>query len=230
MGLIDLKMYPRSTTGKNANRRTRLSGRTPAIIYGNERTESVTVELDTKEFTDAMNAFGGQFPLFNLSMDGTDESCVAVLREMQKHPVSDVVFHCDLFEIPLGKPLKMDVALNITGRNKHVRSGDAVLDVILRSIEVECLPRHLPDNVEISFEDLEIGETITISDLSVENVEILNDPEDIILKLNVNIIEEEEVPEDEEGEEGAEGEGEGEEGSDGEKSDDSGDSDKKGDS
>jgi len=226
MGLIDLKMYPRSTTGKNANRRTRSSGRTPAIIYGNERTDSANVELDTKEFTSAMNAFGGQFPLFNLSMDGTDESCVAVLREMQKHPVSDVVFHCDLFEIPLGKPLKMDVALNITGRNKHVRSGDAVLDVILRSIEVECLPRHLPDNVEVSFEELEIGETITVSDLEIENVEILNDPEDIILKLNVNVIEEEEVPEDEEGEEGVEGE----EGSDAEGSDDSGDSDDKEDS
>lgn len=226
MGLIDLKMYPRSTSGKNANRRTRLTGRTPAVIYGNGRTESANVELDTKEFTDAMNAFGGQFPLFNLSMDGTDESCVAVLREMQKHPVSDVVFHCDLFEIPLGKPLKMDVALNITGRNKHVRSGDAVLDVILRSIEVECLPRHLPDNVEISFEDLEIGDTITISDLDIENVEILNDPEDIILKLNVNTFEEEEVVEDEEGEEGAEGG----EGSEDEKSDDSGDSKDKDDS
>lgn len=228
MGLIDLKMYPRSTTGKNANRRTRLSGRTPAIIYGNERTESVNVELDTKEFTDVMNAFSGQFPLFNLSMDGTDESCVAVLREMQKHPVSDVVFHCDLFEIPLGKPLKIDVALNITGRNKHVRNGDAVLDVVLRSIEVECLPRHLPDNVEVSFEELEIGETITISDLDIENVEILNDPEDIILKLNVNIIVEEEVPEDEEGDEAVDGEGEGD--SDSEKSDDSGDSDDKKDS
>jgi large subunit ribosomal protein L25 len=222
MGLIDLKMYPRSTTGKNANRRTRSAGRVPAVIYGNERTESANVELDTKEFSDLMKEFGGQYPLFNLTMDGSEDSCVAVLREMQKHPVSDVIFHCDLFEIPLGKPLKMEVALNITGRSQLVRSGDAVLDVIMRSIEVECLPKHLPDNVEITYEELEIGDTITISDLDIENVTILNDPDDIILKLNLNVIEEE--PEEEiEGEEGEAAEGDGE-GSDGGKPEDSGDS------
>ncbi len=215
MGLIKMTVYPRSTTGKNENRRTRAVGRTPAVVYGDKREQSLNVELDTFEFSRIMSAFSGSNPLFNMTMDGTDESFVAVLREIQTHPVTDEIFHCDLFAIPLGKPLKMEVALDIHGENRHVRGGDAVLDVVRRTIDIECLPREVPDTIDVDFSELEIGDKICVEDLSLEVGTMLTDVEDVILKLNLNTFEEEVVEEEGEEGEGVEGEeGEGEEGDD----------------
>ena len=209
MGLINMTVYPRSTTGKNENRRTRARGRTPAVIYGDKREHSLNVELDTHELVRAMAAYSGSNPLFNLNMDGSDDNFVAVLREMQSHPVSDEIYHCDLFAIPLGKPLVMEVALDIHGDNRAVRSGDAVLDVVRRTIEVECLPREVPDTIDVDFGELGIGDKISVSDLSLEKGSIITDGEEVVLKLNLNTFEEEET--EDEGEEG-----EGAEGADGE--------------
>jgi len=211
MGLIKMTVYPRSTTGKNENRRTRAVGRTPAVVYGDKREQSLNVELDTVEFSRVMSAFSGSNPLFNMTMDGTDESFVAVLREMQTHPVTDEIFHCDLFAIPLGKPLVMEGALDIHGDNRHVKGGDAVLDVVRRSIEIECLPREVPDIINIDFSELEIGDKIVVSDITLEIGTMITDEEDVILKLNLNTFEEEVVEEEDEEGEGVEGE-EGEEG------------------
>lgn len=209
MGLINMTVYPRATAGKNANRRTRVGGRTPAVIYGDKRDRSENVEFDTNDLRRAMAAFSGSNPLFNLTMDGTDETFVAVLREMQTHPVSDEIYHCDLFAIPLGKPLVMEVALDIQGENRFIKSGDAVLDVVRRSIEIECLPREVPDVIAIDFSELEIGDKISVSDLSLEHGSIITDGEEVILKVNLNTFEEEVEEEEEaegvEGEEGAEG-------------------------
>ncbi len=217
MGLIKMTVYPRSTSGKNENRRTRASGRTPAVLYGDKREHSSNVELDTLQLSQAMAAFSGSNPLFSLTMDGTDDSCVAVMREMQTHPVSDVIFHCDLFAIPLGKPLKMEVALSIHGDNRHIRSGDAVLDVVRRTIDIECLPREVPDTIDIDYSELEIGDKISVADMSLEKGTILTDAEEVVLKLNLNTFEEEEEVEEDEAAEAAE---EGAEGEEGEASDD----------
>jgi large subunit ribosomal protein L25 len=216
MGLIKMTVYPRATTGKNENRRTRAVGRTPAVIYGDKREQSLNVELDTVEFSRAMSAFSGSNPLFNMTMDGSDDSFVTVLREIQTHPVTDEIFHCDLFAIPLGKPLVMEVALDIHGENRLVRAGDAVLDVVRRSVEIECLPREVPDTFDIDFSELEIGDKISVADITLESGTMITDEEEIILKVNLNTYEEEVVEEeDEEGEEGEGVEGEDGEGAEG---------------
>lgn len=207
MGLINLEAYPRTTGGKNENRRTRAAGRTPANIYGNERNEAMSLEFDTVDLKKALLK-GGRNPLFNLTIGGED--CVAMVREMQKHPVSDTIFHMDLFEIPLGQPMQFEVAIDYVGDNKKVRGGDAILDVIRRSIEVECLPRKLPESLDIDISELDIGDRVAIEDLEMEGVTILTDADETLCKLNPNTIValEDEVAEGEEGEvaEGEEGE------------------------
>ncbi|MBU0742212.1 50S ribosomal protein L25 [bacterium] len=210
MGLIKMTVYPRSTSGKNANRRTRISGRTPAVVYGDKREHSSNVELDTVELRRAMAAFSGSNPLFSLSLDGKGEPFVAVMREMQTHPVSEEIYHCDLFAIPLGKPLKMEVALDIHGENRHIRSGDAVLDVVRRSIEIECLPRDVPDTIDVDFSELAVGDKINVADLSLESGTILTDDDEVVLKLNLNTFEEEATAAADAGD--AEADAEGEEG------------------
>lgn len=206
MGLISLNAYPRTSTGKNENRRLRVAGRTPANIYGNERENAATIEVDTLELKRAL-AKGGRNPLFNLTVDGEGGDCVAVLREMQRHPVKDTFLHLDFMEIPLGVAMNFEVALDFVGENRKVRGGDAVLEIVRRSLEVECMPRKLPEVLEIDISELEIGDRIGVEDLSMEDVKILTDPEETVVKLTPNtiVVEEDEAAEGDEGE-GAEGE------------------------
>jgi large subunit ribosomal protein L25 len=206
MGLINLTVYPRSSTGKNENRRTRAKGRTPAVVYGNDRETATNLEFDTYQIKTALTKAAGKSSLLSLTMDGESEPFVAVLKETQRHPVTDEIFHCDLFEIPLGVPLKTDVFIDYVGDNKHIRSGEAILEVIERSIEVECLPRNLPDSFTIDISEMVIGDKITSEDLASEGVTILSDLENVLVKMNANTFEELEV-EEEEGEEGEAGEG-----------------------
>ena len=198
MGLIDMTAYPRAESGKNENRRTRAKGRTPAVIYGNERETASMLEVDTRDLTNILR-HAGLSPLFNLTIDGQEESCIAVLREIQAHPVSDEVFHLDLMEIPQGVPVKLEVGLDIQGENKWVSGGDAVVDVARFVVEVLCRPRQVPDSVSVVYSELEIGDRITVGDLSIENGEIVTDPEEVVLKLNVNVVVEE-TDEDEDAE------------------------------
>lgn len=216
MGLIKLTAYPRSESGKNENRRLRAGGRTPAVIYGNEREAAANLEVDTHELTRILKS-AGRSPLFNLTVEGESDSCIAVMREVQIHPVQDTIFHIDLMEIPSGVPMRIEVGLDIVGENRLVRGGEAVLDVARRSIELECRPRQVPDSIVVDFSELTVGDKISVGDLSIENGEILTDPEEVILKVNANTMVDEDEETTEEGAEGEEGDAEssGEEGDEG---------------
>lgn len=187
MGLISLTAYPRSETGKNENRRLRVGGRTPAVIYGNERPAAANLEVDTAELVRILK-HTGRSPLFNLSIEGEADSCIAVLREVQAHPVSDQIFHIDLMEIPQGVPVRIEVGLEFKGENRLVRGGDAVLDVARRNVEISCRPRQVPEHISVDYSALKVGDRICVGDLSIESGEILTDPEEVILKLNPNTI------------------------------------------
>lgn len=187
MALIDMTVYPRTTSGKNANRRTRAAGRTPAVVYGNHREQASCLELDTAQLERILDTHGGQNLMFSLKVEGTGESFVAVMRDLQQHPVSDLVYHCDLLEIPLDVPLTLEIGLNIHGEmNKLVRAGDAIVDVVRRTVEVECLPRDVPESLDVDYTELKIGDKLTVRNLSFEKGRIVTDLDDIILKLNTH--------------------------------------------
>jgi large subunit ribosomal protein L25 len=187
MALIDMTVYPRTTAGKNANRRTRASGRTPAVVYGNNREQASNLEFDTVQLERILDTHGGQNLMFSLKVEGSGETFVAVMRDLQQHPVSDMVYHCDLLEIPLDVPLTLEVGLNIHGEaNKLVRAGDAIVDVVRRTVEIECLPRDVPAHLDVDYTELKIGDKLTVRNLVLDKGRILTDADEIILKLNTH--------------------------------------------
>ena len=226
MGLVNLNIRPRSTTGKNANRRTRAGGHVPAVVYGKDR-ETATVELDSHEFGKAMTRLGGRAAIFNLEQEGVEEEHIALLREVQRNPVTDEVLHVDLMEIPRGVDVTVAVSVEITGEMPAaVKTGEGSVAMSLDTIEISCRPSELPECLEIDISALELNDKIFVRDVSTPVGEIITDPDMLVLNIKPAsiFIEEEEVVEGEEGEEGAEGaEGaEGEEGAEA-SSDDGGD-------
>lgn len=227
MGLINLEIYPRSTKGKNANRRSRAAGRIPAVIYGKDRV-SDTIELDEHDFRIAMRQAGGSAAIFKLE---GDEEIIALLREIQTDPVTDQMLHVDLMQIPRGVPVTVGVSVQIVGTPNDVKTGEGSVALSLDTIDLSVRPSELPEFIEIDISELNLNDKIFVKDVIAPVGEIITDPEMLILNIKpaTIIIEEEEEVEGEEGE-GVEGE-EGEEGAegaeDGDKAADSGEKDKK---
>ena len=224
MGLVNLKIFPRTTTGKNANRRSRAAGRVPAIVYGNER-DAETIELDGHEFGVAMLRLAGRSAIFSLEQEGVDEEHIALLREVQRNPVTDEVLHVDLYEIPRGKEVVVPVQVSVVGMNNAVKTGEGSVALSLDSIEISCRPSQLPEEIEVDISGLELHDKIFVGDITPPVGEWVTDAEMLVLNIKpaTIFVEEEEDAEGVEGEEGAEG-AEGAEGEDAkgdeEKSDD----------
>lgn len=212
MGLVNLNIHPRSTTGKNANRRTRAAGRVPAIVYGKDR-DNELVELDTQDFTVALFRLGGRAAIFNLEQEGVEEEHIALLREVQRNPVTDEILHVDLMEIPRGVPVTVAVAVNVIGESNAVKTGEGSVALSLDAIEISCRPSELPEYIEIDISELELNDKVFVRDVSTPVGEIVTDEDMLVLNIKPAVVfVEEEEEEEVEGEEGAEGAEEGAEG------------------
>lgn len=182
MGLIQLTVYPRETTGKNANRRTRSRGRIPAVVYG-AREGAANVELDLAEFTRLLGLGGGSGHVLSLTESGSSKAAMALLREVQRHPVRDFVYHVDLFEIPADQPISVEVPLEVFGDSVDIKRGDATLMRVRHVVSVRCLPSEMPESVKIDISGYTTGQKVHASDLKVEGVELDEDPEEVLLVL-----------------------------------------------
>ncbi len=208
MGLVNLTIHPRSTTGKNANRRTRAAGRVPAVLYGHGR-DAMNIELDEHAVSVAMVHLAGRSAIFALEQEGVDEPPIALMREIQRNPVTDQILHIDLMEIPRGRPVTVPVSVHVVGSSPAVKAGEGSVVMSLDAIEISCLPRDLPEQLEIDVSELGLNDKIFVRDVKTPVGEIVDDPDLLVLNIKPATIFVE--PEAGEGEEGAEGEGEGDE-------------------
>lgn len=203
MGLVKLNVYNRDSKGKNENRRTRAAGSIPAVLYGHER-EASMVRVDTTEFTRLMQKSGGRSVIFDLTVEGESENPIALMREMQRHPVSDEYLHIDLFEIPRGVPVEVDVAVHTTGEPTCVKFNEGAVVQLLDTVTVRCLPRELPETLSVDISELELNDSLYVKDITTPAGEIVTDEETQLLVIKaVSMFAEGDEDEEGEGEEGA---------------------------
>ena len=208
MGLIDLDIYPRTTSGKNANRRQRAAGRLPAVIYGKDR-EAAKIELDAHDFAVTLRRLGGRAAIFKIT---GEEDVIALLREVQTDPVTDELLHVDLMEIPRGRPVVVNIPVQVVGTCQAIKAGDASVALAADTIEISCRPQELPDAIEIDISDLELNDKVFAGDIKPPVGEVISDPEMLVLNIRPSTLVLEEPEEELEGEEGAEAAEGGEEG------------------
>ena len=168
---VTLTAERRTTKGKGAARKLRQAGMVPAVVYGSGRdTESLTLNLADLE---RVLQGASSSTVIELSVDGTPLR--ALIREIQRHPTRHTIRHVDFFEIHAGEKITLNVPLSLVGSPEGVRNAGGVLEQFLREIEVEVLPRHIPERIELDVTALEIGDSLHGSDVTVENAEILAD-------------------------------------------------------
>jgi len=198
----------REANGKSAARKLRTDECIPAVVYG--LNDNVSLSINPKELRKLIETKGRNV-LIELKVDGDSaENRNVVLKEFQTHPLKPGWVHIDFLEIDVSKKIKVKVPIFLVGVSPGEKQG-GIVNHIIRALEIESLPNDIPEKFEVDMSGVELNQMIRVSDLNLgESVQILNDPNDIILNVHLEKVKEEE-PEVEEGEEGAEG-AEGEEG------------------
>jgi large subunit ribosomal protein L25 len=198
-----LKVQPRTHTGKDV-RVVRAEGFVPGIVYGQGK-PATPLQFKDIDLTRLLRS-GGASQL--IALEGLGKMPVyALMREAQRHPSRRNILHIDFYEVQMDVAVRTEVPLHITGDSAAVRAG-AVLIHNLNTLDVECLPRAIPDFITVDISVLETpNDVIHVSDLSIpEGVTLFSDLEEVVVSLALPRIleEDEEEAADELGEEGIE--------------------------
>ena len=192
---------PRSSRGKNEARRTRVAGKIPAIVYGAFK-DPQAVSVNPKDILKIIRGKSGHNSIFDVEIAGVERTPVIVADE-QYDPVKDTLIHIDLKRIDLTRKLRVSIPIHAHGEAKGVKQQGGVLDLVTRSIEIECIPDNIPNQFDVDVTELMIGNNIRVSDLKVaDGIRVLTSPEAVV--AHVVGIKEEVAATPAEGEEPAE--------------------------
>ena len=164
----------------------------PAVIYGHN-VDSVTVLVDGREFVKAFQKVGRN-QLIDLQL-GEEPVRKALIREVQRSPRDGDLLHVDFYQVNLTEKIESEVPIEIEGEVELVSKGEADLQRGLHVLKVECLPTDLPPVITVDVSDLkEIDDEIRVKDLKTPaGCEILDEPDDLIVKVAAHREEVEEV-------------------------------------
>jgi large subunit ribosomal protein L25 len=214
MATVELKVKAREKVGTGGARKIRREGSFPAVLYG-EGEGVQTLSVDSKAFYPVIHTAAGENVVLNLRIEGHNGGeCLAIIKDIQYHPVRRDILHVDFQHISMTKEIVVRVPVEIRGEAFGVKTRGGILEVIHREIEVECLPGDIPDGIALDVTELDVGDSLQVKDLRVEKATIISDPDETVVTIVAPSVIEEAKPaaaeEVEEGEEEKPAEGAGE--------------------
>jgi len=162
---LEIQVDARDKKRKRDAKRLLRSGKIPAILYG-PKTAAVALELDKREFSTRVAGLEGSHLVRLKSQSTALADKVALVKEMQYHPINGEVIHADLYEVDLTAKITVNVPLHFIGKAEGVVRG-GILQPIVREIEVECLPLDIPEFFNVDVSALDIGDSVHIEELGM---------------------------------------------------------------
>jgi large subunit ribosomal protein L25 len=162
---LEIQVEARDKQRKRDARRLLRSGKIPAILYG-PKTAAVGLALDKKEFSRRVAGLQGSHLVRLKSGAAALAEKVALVKDMQFHPISGDVIHADFYEVDLTAKIQVHVPLHFVGKAAGIARG-GILQPIVRELEVECLPLDIPEFFNVDVTALDIGDSVHIEDLQM---------------------------------------------------------------
>ncbi len=181
-----LNAQKRETTNKKGTKAIRREGRVPAIYYFHGQ-DSTALSIDEKELRGILSSDSN---IIELAFDDSKKT-KCVVRDIQWDPVTSKPVHVDFLGIKMTEKITIQVPVNLIGTATGVKNEGGIQQQLLRELEVEALPADLPEHFDVDVTDLEIGDSIHVSDIEIDKAKILNDPEQSIVSISHPRIEEE---------------------------------------
>ncbi len=203
---VKLKAVSREPGTKGELNLDRRNDKVPATFYG-KKTEPVSIFVDLPDFLSVVHGEAGTNVILELDIQNAPQvkgKQTAIIKDIQRDPIKGTVLHIDFMKISMAEEIQATIPIVLVGESAGVKLG-GVLQHSIREVNIKSLPKNLPDQFEVDVTALEIGDNIHVSDLrTFEGVEILDDPEEILVsvvpptKVEVPVAAEEEEVEAEE--------------------------------
>lgn len=180
---IEIKAIVRELKGTGASRRLRHAGKTPGVLYGGVK-DATSLEIDSKELFMQFRHEAFHASILTLNLDGKKEA--VILRDFQMHPVRNNIMHIDFQRINENEKIHVKVPFHFTNEETApgVKLEGGLISHIMTEIDVACLPKDLPQYIEVDMGELSIGDSIHLSEVKVpEGVELtgLSDENDPVI-------------------------------------------------
>ena len=179
-----------------------MAGQIPAVIYGPE-IDPIPVAVEERSFRASMKTASSS-SILNLNLDGKETK--AVVRDLQRDPISNRVVHIDFHAISMNRPINVSIPIQLNGDPIGVKVDGGIMQTTMRELDISCLPADIPELIELDVSELAIGDSIHVSDIVLEKVNILTELQRTVVVISApTVIKAETTTEDEEAE-GEEGE------------------------
>lgn len=194
MKTVPLTAYPRTLARRAGSKRLRSEGRVPAVIYGGQ-TKPQNVEVNVKDIENLFHHSVSENLLVDLAIEkDARPKRLALVQEMQHHPLSGKLLHLDLHEVSETEKVTVMVPVETKGEAAGVKTGGGVLEHVLFKIKVRALPKDLPEFLEVDVSHLEIGQSIHLGDIKPPpGVELLGDKKVSVISCAAPITEAQEA-------------------------------------
>src|SRR5580693_2995263 len=149
---------------KNAARRVRVKGKIPAVVYGAAE-PAIAIEVDPKQIQKILHSDSGHNSIFDLEISGSTAKTKAMIVDWQYEPIKGTLMHIDLKRIALDKAMKVEVPIQLVGTAVGVKTQGGILDLVLREVEIECLPGDIPSHIDLDVSGLALNASIRVADL-----------------------------------------------------------------
>src|SRR5271155_2666256 len=182
----------REGRGKGPARRTRLTGRVPAILYGGKK-DSISISVNAKQVARILRSETGHNTIFTVQVaSGAAEK--AMVKDWQVDPVSGKLLHVDLYRIAMDVRMRVMVPVRTYGEPQGVKLQGGVFETVTREVEIECLPGDIPEEFKVDVTEMMIGKQLRAADLPFDpqKVKLLTDPTRVL--AHVVILKKEEEP------------------------------------
>lgn len=190
MEKIVLNANTRTSFSKSSRSQLRKDGRVPGIFYS-KHNEPVAIEVSEKSIKPLV--FTSQTHLIGLQYDGNEAECI--IKDVQFDPVTDRIVHFDLLGLTKDEKFQLEVPIQFHGNAVGIKEG-GVLQQVLHKLHIECLPKDIPQHLDIDVTNLKLGDSIHVSNLSFENITLLTQPDAVVVSVAHPKVEKEPTPEE----------------------------------
>ncbi len=182
---LQLKAEYRATTGKNAARRLRMAQRVPGVLYGYNIDGSIPLSVNLGDIKKLLTTIGEETKVIELSLkrDEQEEKHQVLIKEIQVHPYKRKLLHVDFYAISTDVPIEVEVPIALVGEPVGVKKG-GIVEQILHTLSIKCVPREIPERIEVDIADMDIGDVIHVKDIRDKfSFKILTEDESTIVSI-----------------------------------------------
>lgn len=194
MKSLKLKVAPRTQTRRKGSKALRSAGRIPANIYGKSIAPQ-NLEVDSEAFIELIHSAHSEIVLVDLEVSGDANARLALVQDVQHHPLTGEVLHVDFHEVKSDELITIRIPVESTGEAEGVKSGGGTLEHVLQKLRVTALPKDLPEQIVVDVSALAVGQAIQIGQIQAPaGVTILGDKHLRVFAVSAPVTEAEAAP------------------------------------